>query len=261
MGLLIRDKLVDVPGLTIIPPATHGGPSWAVLDVGDYRMRHTSWVRQVILHTTKGAPKQYVRAGAGQSGAARNVADFWHRDPTHSAAHLVIDRDGTVLCLADLALHCCYQATVSNDWSVGIELYQESDGGLHEAVFDAAAKLVPAICGALGIPFQIHAARYTGHPLQRMLNGGPDCVGVLAHRDNTEQRGWGDPGDEVIHRLVSAGAEPLDYGKGEDLERGKARQAWLNAHGGHLVVDGLVGPASLAEARRQGLAWRDAPTG
>lgn len=259
-GLLIAGRIVPVPGLTVIPPASHGGPDWCALDPGDYRMRQAR-CRQVVLHTTKGDEPQHVKPGKGAAGAARNVAEFWHRDPTHSAAQLVIDRDGTVLCLADLAEHEAYHATVSNAYSVGIEMYQELDDGIYEAVFDAARLLVPALCVALDIPFNVVADQYNGHPLPRFLDGAPDFYGVCGHRNNTEQRGRGDPGDEIFRRLIAAGGEPTIAQQGQDLMRAKARQRYLNAHGAALTVDGLAGPASLAAARTQGfLRWSNVPT-
>jgi hypothetical protein len=62
-----------------------------------------------------------------------------------------------------------------------------------------------------------------------------------------------DPGDEIFARLIAAGAEPVLAGQRQDLELGKVRQAALVARGEQLEVDGLVGPASLAAARRQGV--------
>lgn len=265
-GLLISGRLVPVPGLAIIPPASVGGPSWCALDPGDYRTR-AGRPHQVVLHTTKGDEPQHVKPGKGLAGAARNVAEFWHRDPTHSAAQIVIDRDGTVLCLADLVAAEAYHATVSNAYSVGIELYQEADLGIYEAVYDAAVLLVPALCDALDIPFTVVADEYTGHPLQRFLNGAPNYYGVLGHRCNTEQRGRGDPGDEIFARLIAAGGEPVQASEREDIELAIRRQEWLNAADAKagdtyrpLVVDGLCGAASLATARRQGFTrWRDVP--
>src|SRR5690606_41324392 len=58
---------------------------------------------------------QHVIPGAGKGGRDRVVADFWRNDPTHSAAHLVVDTDGSVACLADLARDAAYHATVGGD--------------------------------------------------------------------------------------------------------------------------------------------------
>src|SRR5262249_42529363 len=154
----------------------------------------------------------------------RAVAEFWVRDPLHSAAHIVLGSDGTVACLGDLVRDEAYHATVSNPYSVGIEVYQEADGGIYDAALGALAQIVPVICEALAIPFQVVAAPYTDHPLPRFLDGGPTYRGVLGHRNNTEQRGRGDPGDEAIARLIAAGAEPVLAGQGQELELGKRRQ-------------------------------------
>ena len=116
------------------------------------------------------------------------------------------------------------------------------------------------LCDALAIPFQIVADPYTRHPLARFLDGGPTYRGILGHRNNTEQRGRGDPGDEAIARVVAAGAEPVLAGQEQDLELGKARQRWLVGRGERIEVDGLVGPLSLGSARRRRYSrWRDVP--
>lgn len=257
-GLLIAGHVVDVPGVAIANPLD---TAWAKLDARDYRARRTPWVRQVIIHTTKGKWPQAVRLGKGPAGADKIVADFWRGDPNHSAAHIVVDRDGSVACLADLATACAYHATTSNDWSVGIELYQESDGTLYEAVLDACVRIVPVIGEALGIPLQVASRVYDGKPIGRMINGGPDCVGIFGHRDNawdpvkqTSTRGRGDPGDVIYQRLIAAGAEPFDYAKKEDLFTWQRRQRALNRLGEKLTVDGQCGPGTIAAMRRLGFS-------
>jgi len=224
-GLLVNGKEHPVQDLIII---NSHDVEWCRLDQKDYRSRPTSWVRQIILHTTKGDWPQRVLPGRGAGGRARVVADGWRSEPVSSAAHLVIDNDGTVACLCDLATVEAYHATVSNPWSIGIEMYQEgcSDGhyGVHEAVYEAAVKLVPALCRIFGIQFQIPKLPYKNEPLRRMADGGESCVGVFGHRDNTGQRGFGDPGDEIFARLAAAGAERFDHNAGEDLDVWKGRQ-------------------------------------
>lgn len=269
-GLLINGILHDVPGLNVIAPASAGGPAWARLDRGDTTSRH-AWVRQIIVHSVTGDWPQIVVPGAGPGGECFRYADIWSTDPAHSAAHAVVDSAGVVACLADLALVTAYHAEASNPWSVGIEMFVAKDGTIRQATIDATALLIAALCRLLGIPEQMPRGPYRGSPLARMERvdsagrhqlGGPDCVGVFGHRDNTSQRGRGDPGDAIWTALAGLGFEGLDYAGGEDLLKGKARQQALNASGGALVVDGLVGAASLAEARRQGFKrWRDVPAG
>lgn len=266
-GLLIRGQLVPVPGHNVIPPASAGGPSWARLDPGDYRQRPALWIRQVLMHSTGGNWPMPIVPGAGPGGEGARVADIWQSDPVHSAAQIVVDSAGTICCLADLAYAMAYHAEGSNPWSVGIEMYQFPDGHMMQATVDAGAACAMAICDAFAIPFQHEGGHYEGMPLARMETGtgewrhnigGPECVGIFGHRDQTSQRGRGDPGDAIYAALEKLGSEPLDFVSGQDLAVAKRRQMKLLSLGERIDVDGLVGPASMAAAKRQGFKrWRD----
>lgn len=251
-GLLVSDLLFTIPGVEVIAPACVGGPSWATLSPRDYGTRKTPWIRQVIVHTTKGEDPQHVIPGVGPGGRDRVVADFWKGDEAHSGAQLVVDNDGSVVCLVDLRRYAAYHATVSNDWSIGIEMYQEAGGGVYEATLRSTVKLVVALCEIFEIPFQVPGVPYRGHPLRRMTNGGPDCVGIFGHRDNTERRGRGDPGDEIFARLLAAGAEGFDFEARADVDAWARRQSVLNHMGERLAVDGIAGPSTIAAMKRLG---------
>lgn len=266
-GILFGDQIVPIYGVNVVPPASHGGPAWARLDAGDYAVRRTSWIRQIILHTTKGIWPQTVIPGAGPPGHGESVARFWQGDPTHSSAPIVVDCDGTVACLSDLARTAPYHAEMSNDWSIGIEMYQLADGSLYEATLKATAQLVLGLAWLARVPLQVPAGPYRNIPLARMetrsgetrrQTGGPNLVGVFGHRDNTERRGRGDPGDAIFDELELLGAERLDFNAEQDLDVGRDRQMALNARGEHLTVDGVCGPGSWAAMLRQGFSrWRD----
>lgn len=247
-GLLVAGVVIPVESVDVLPP---GSEPWCKLDARDYRRRRSTWVRQIIVHTTKGIAKQHIKPGAGPAAREKVVADFWRRDPEHSAAHIVVGSDGTVACLADVATVAAYHATVSNDWSVGIEVYQEADGGIHEAAIRSAVRVTVALCEVLGIPLQMPGA-YRGKPIQRMLDGGRDCVGVFGHRDNTTRRGAGDPGDHIMLELARAGADCFDFDRDEDLIAWQRRQRKLNALGAKLTVDGVAGPSTMDALRRLG---------
>ena len=272
-GIILDGALVGVPGVVCRPPASHGGPSTNALDPGDYRPR-TTWIRQIIVHTTKGIWPQPIRAGKGAGGEGARVADFWRGDPAHSAAALVVDTAGVVDCLCDLARIAPWHAETSSQWSVGIEMYQLASGAIYAAQIEATALLVDALAARLGIPQWYPRGPYRGAPLRRMevgtgaerrQSGGPDVLGCLGHRNNTERRGRGDPGDEIFRALAALGWRGVDYDGGEDLAIGRVWQARLNALDARagltwrpLVVDGVCGPASLAAMRRRGFArWRD----
>lgn len=293
-GLLINGKLHDVPDLDIFAPAELGGPSFNALDPGDYMMRPTTWVRYIVLHTTGGLWPQPVVPGIGLGGHARDILEMWSGQDQgnglriHSGAPLVVDFDGTIFCAQDIARCAAYHAEGANPYSVGIEMCTLPSGGIYEATLKAAARLVAALTwsgmpgsGLLPIPFQIPRLSYRNAPLERceivdygVMGGGgqtrhqlspTDLVGIIGHRDNTSNRGFGDPGEEIMTRLAALGAETVDYAAREEQQLARQRQTRLNqldAKDGltfrPLAVDGIVGPASItAMARHRFDRWRD----
>ena len=276
--ILTFGRRVKLPGLSIIGPGDH---PWARLDPHDYRLRpKNTWIRQIIIHTTKGLWPQKTIPGAGPGGRARDVADYWSGNSDSGGAHLVVDDDGTVLCLCDLGLVEAYHATTSNAWSIGIEMYQFADGRIREATLDATVRLVTALCDGTDswegfhIPLQV-PEDYQGVIERMRLHGGPDCVGVFGHRDQAwkfpwqltaekrlaypngyANRGRGDPGDEIFTRLTSAGAEPVNFVTGADRSLWRSAQERLNRLGAGLQVDGVPGPATMRAMRERGFKRR-----
>jgi hypothetical protein len=257
-GLLIGGKEVEVPGLKILnsndDPRLRRGPE-------DGAERGTSWVRQVILHTTKGIPgganktPQTMKPGAGPDlGKEFDVNKFWTTERTvQSGAHLIIDVDGSVGCVADLEEEKMYHAGQRgiNDRSIGIEIYQLEDGGIYEASLDTAVKLCNALAAIFGIQKQVHLP-YAKKAIKRLETGGEDCVGFFGHRDVSNNRGFGDPGDLIFEKLKAAGYESYNFDKGEDLIAWKARQTSLGFTGSD--IDGIPGPRVIQKLKDTGRA-------
>jgi hypothetical protein len=272
-GFILRGRTITVPGLTIY---NGNDLEWCRLHPGDYAARQGR-PHLIIDHTTGGLWPQPVLPGAGPRGHAEQIAKMWSgqdRDggeKIHSAAQVLIDFDGAIYVLGDLWYCAAYHAELANDASIGVEHCTTPHGEIYQATLDASAVFHRALCEALEIPHQVHAALYRNAPLARCETGAKtathdgrvqsrcaDLYGIIQHRDQTSERGRGDAGDALVQAHVGAGAEPLDYGAGQDLELGRARQRTLVAMGEQLVIDDLVGPASLAAARRQGFArWQD----
>lgn len=253
-GLLINGKIVDVPGVEIANATT---APWAGLHPRDFAKRKTSWVRQIILHTTKGIWPQVIKPGVGPAGRAKHVADFWRADKTQSAAHIVVGSDGKAACLADLATIAAFHATVSNDWSIGIEIYQEAGGVIYQAALDATLKIVRVLCAQFGIQYQC-SSEYVGEPIARMFHGGRDCVGIFGHRDNTDRRGRGDPGDAIFDMLRADGCEEFDFcsiGFGDDRDAWADRQRDIADGVSKMIRDGIPGPGTVAALKSAG--YRD----
>ena len=270
-GLLIAGLLVDVPGVTVIGP---GELPWARLNAGDCRPRKTTWCRQITIHTTKGLWPQHTVATPGSGGKDRSVADYWSSSAEHGGAHLIVDDDGSIVCLCDLVKVEAYHATTVNEWSVGIEMYQAADGGITEATYRSTVALVLVLCDVLGIPLQSTNREYrANHIIERLRDGGRSVVGVFAHHHNAwkfahslkpEQRkaypngyanrGRGDPGDEIFARLRASGMMTFDIDAGGELVYWRKVQQHLNAeHGEKLTADGVCGPGTVAALRRAGL--------
>jgi hypothetical protein len=255
-GLIIDGKKVPVPGLEV---ANYEDDPRLKLEVPEDGRRRTERVQLVVLHTTKGIPggkdrrPQLLLAGAGpDSNAEARVAKFWSTTDKQSGAHIVIDFDRSVGCLADLAQVCAFHAKAMNQRGVGIEIYQGSKAELYMGQLEATADVVDVITAAFGIQRQI-PDRYRGAPVTRLATGGRDCWGVVGHRDGDDNRGLGDPGDAIFDVLAARGYERVNYATAEDRRIWRDRQSWLNQHHrAKLVVDGIPGPATVGVLKAVG---------
>jgi N-acetylmuramoyl-L-alanine amidase. len=252
-GLIIGGVVVPVNGRRVVNWRDDRRLRLEVPEDGRKRPPGT-WIRQVILHTTKGIPggkdrrPQEIRPGMGpatDAGARTNA--WWSRDPRQSGAHLVVDHDTTIACLADLRDEITYHAGVVNERSIGIEVYQGGDAELYSDQLEAVADLVDLLTLVFGIQRQI-PHRYAG-PIPRLEEGGRDCVGVFGHRDCTNNRGAGDPGDAIFQVLAARGYERFDFRRGVDLTVWHDRQRATE-----LDADGVPGPRTVARLRSLGYA-------
>lgn len=229
--------------------------------------RSTSWVRGIVLHTTAGVPggrdlrPQKILPGLGPKTATPRVGKFWSRELRHAGAHLVVDHDGTIVCLADLLGARALHAGAVNDCTIGIEIFQGADAEMYDEQLAIVVRLVDWLTARFGIQRQIPRS-YRG-PITRLAAGGRDVVGVYGHRDVTDRRGIGDPGGEIMRRLADAGYEPRDFEAKEDLREWSQRQKFLNSgYRSGLLVDGIPGKATwraLREAGRVAGMWIPRP--
>lgn len=251
-GLVIDGAEYRVPNVNV--ESFLGNPKLA-RGAEDGRARRTRWVRMQINHTTKGIPggrnrtPQVLRPGAGpDAGRDERVASFWTNSPRQSGAHTIIDTDGSIGQVADLLTVAMYHAGAVNEFSVGHEIFQDSDASIWEASLRSCVAMNVAICQLMGIQLQIHRP-YQG-PIRRLREGGKDCVGIFGHHDVTSNRGPGDPGELIKDFLVDAGAEVFDFSAGEDRAAWSERQRELG-----VVDDGVPGPQTVAALREAG--YRD----
>lgn len=254
MALIIKGEAVEVPGLKVV--SWLDDPRWRLRMGEDAHSVSDRWVRAVCQHTTKGYPDlehhtpQHVKLGAGPPRAI-DIVEGWRSNGRPGGAHVIVDADGVVYCLADLVYEVAYHAKAANAVTVGVESYQASDSGIYEATLDSLVLVTDAITWLLGVQRQI-PVKFKG-PLARLGGDdrGRDLVGVYGHRDVNDDRTAGDPGDEIMSRLALAGYERVDFVRGADKAVWVARQAELG-----VVTDGIPGPRTCKAA--QGL-WVHRP--
>ena len=217
-GLVIGGRRVVVDGVQVINDLDD--PTLALTSRSCTRRRAGAAVEFVVLHTTKGYPDheqpapQRVReeaATASQCHARQTVAAWQRPDGRVGGAGLIIDADGTVLCLCDLLDTAAYHCVGLNQRSVGIEVTQQGDSSLYRRQLD----VVVAVCGVLAVEFDLLktvAMPWTGCRAKYVDGGyvgGLEGISFIGHRDASTNRGFGDPGDFIMKALVDAGWTPL----------------------------------------------------
>jgi len=212
----------------------------------DMRLRRTRWVRNIVWHTTKGI-KGKIKEGVGPDTNLENrIARLWATDGRNAGAHLSVDWNGTVGCHCDLLLHAAYHAGPINETSIGLELFQGSDGTLYDMQLQIAVELTTFLTARFGIQRQIPKPD-KDDIIKRAKQGGDDLVGVFGHRNVSTNRGPGDPGNFIFERLKKEGYMVFSFGMEEDKRFWKKQQKALG-----LKQDGLPGPQTCDALRDAG---------
>lgn len=221
--------------------------------------------RNITLHTNHGAPREppLVAAAALDTNVC-SLASYQTRTDRDVSWDFTVSRKGPVVQQNDPLVDYTWQAGPVNGYSLGVETEQGEGGAVHKAALDALVRLVDALTRELGIQRQIPAVRVGGRlvPDRRVLarfgegQGGATWWGVLGHRNVTEQRGPGDPGDVIMQALLDAGYEGFDLATWEDHRVWQRRQQLLG-----VPATGAPGPETVAALKRRGyprgmLVWR-----
>jgi len=268
-GMVVDGALELVPGLTV--QNWHDDPAFRLKIGNDGRAVPGRSVRGFTFHSTHGVPggsdnrPQRVLPGAGPpgGGAEANIR-YWTSSSSSGGAHLLVDYDGQVICAADLVREETYHATSVNGVTVGIEIVQgltdkpHADGGaphgyafFYQKQIDVVVALGDWLTRRFRRPRQIQSPYHgSSHPVDRLVHGGADCLGVYMHRDQTSNRGPGDAGDCILQAFLAAGYEAVDFAAGTDKTLWMKRQGDLNLLGAALVVDGIPGLATMAAVEK-----------
>jgi hypothetical protein len=267
-GLIIGDREVQVPGVSV--KNFKDNPSLALRvgrsDGANDGGARTLPVTLVVLHSTKGIPggsdkrEQVILPGIGpDTQAGDRTATYWSTDPTPSGAHIVVDHNGLVTCLADLKTVCAYHAGQYevNLRSIGIEIFQGSNAEMYEGQLDVVRKVVDTITAEFGIQRQIPDKYHNNTPVPRLKDlGGRDVVGVVGHRDVSDQRGKGDPGDAIMDVLAKNGYERFDLFSEVSIGTWRNRQTNLSSKLKRPIIsDGIPGPQTVTALKDLGYQY------
>lgn len=262
-ALVLGARRVKVPGAVVWTFLDHPACAPPVTDRSGRRQA----VQSIVLHTVTGQPREIpVATWPLPPSRACMYARYQTATDREVSWDFLVSTAGVILQQNDPLLSYTWQAGGINPRSLGIELEQGPGGALAPEQLTAAVRLCDALTLALGIQRQLPAVRGPRGervPDRRVLSrfrpeegSGARWWGILGHRNVTEERGPGDPGDPVMLALLRAGYEGFDLARGEDLSVWAARQRVLR-----IPETGLPGPGTVAGLRRWGvrsgiLVWR-----
>jgi hypothetical protein len=251
-GLIIDGREEQVPGLTIVNYKDN--PNLKLKPGHSMRARHTRWVRSIGLHNTKNVQTS-VAPGAGPSkNIGEAVVRFWSTDPNPAGAHIIVDWDATIYCLADLLKDAAYHMGTMNEVSIGIEIYESSAGMVYDDQLQAVVTLVKWLCSRFRIQMQLPTWSDNSE-IARIKAGGEDCVGVFGHCHNYYKGKAHDPGFDIMKRLATSGFKEFNFyrkdpqGMTEDIRYWRDIQTKLG-----LRPDGVPGPKTCDALQALGFA-------
>jgi hypothetical protein len=257
MSIVLNGEKVATPGLETfswlddpkVPKTTDVSP-------------RTQWLRAIVLHTVHGKVGKLLPGLSKPSTRAESYAKYQANTSRDVSWDYTIDTDGTIIASNDPIKFFTWQATSVNPFTLGIELVQEDNGDLYEGQMDVAVRFLDLLTREL-------ADR--GHPIQRQVPMGNDgkpvkgvihrigdssqaksVVGVYGHRNQTTNRGPGDPGDYIFNALLKAEYKGFNLDLQDDITFWKGIQTRLG-----IAADGIPGKgtqqALLAAGYKHGL--------
>lgn len=252
MSLILNGQKVPTPGLQTIswmddpavPRATDGSP-------------RLEMIRAVVMHTVHGKVGRLL-PGSKPSTRAKVYAKYQANTSRDVSWDYTIDTDGTVIVSNDPLTRFCWQATSVNPFTIGIEMVQEDNGDLYAEQIAAAVRFLEVLVAELGDrghyiqrQFPMKAGRPVVGVVQRIAdaNRARTVTGMYGHRNQTNNRGPGDPGDYIYTALAAAGWQGFDYDANEDLAYWRPIQRSVG-----VAEDGLPGRATGDALKAHGYA-------
>lgn len=258
MSIVLNGEKIATPGLETV--------SWLddpkVPKTTDVNPR-TTWLRAIVMHTVHGKTGKLLPGLSKPSTRAESYAKYQASTSRDVSWDYTIDTDGTIVVSNDPIKFYTWQATSVNPFTLGIELVQEDNGDLYEGQMDVAVRFLDVLTRELADrnhPIQRQVPMTTdGKPVRGVIKRIEDSSlaknfsGVVGHRNQTSNRGAGDPGDFIFDELLKAGYKGFNLDTNDDVVFWKDIQTRL----GVAPADGIPGrdtqKALIAAGYKHGL--------
>lgn len=260
-GLIIDGNEYPIPGLSdIVSYFDH--PELKLRAPEDMRARRGRRVQSIVLHNTK-AKETHIMPGRGpDTDLEHRITNWWSKDGSHAGAHLCVDYDLTVGCMADLLQDAAYHASSMNELSIGIEIFEDSSGKVYADQLQVVVELVEWLCRFFGIQRQMVLAGFDGE-VPRIVQGGRTFYGVCGHCHQYSGKKH-DPGRSIFQALRDAGFMEFNFAGGEGgFDDDRVFWSEIQKSLG-LQQDGLPGPMTTDALRYKGYEdglWRKPEAG
>jgi hypothetical protein len=252
MSIIAGNTKHEIPGLkTICWEDSATDQIKYITDKSDRKQ----WIRGIVCHTNKGKTGVVLPGVGSDSGQAVKLARYQTNTERQVSWDFTEEQDGVWYIQNDVLKHYSWQAGMVNGVTCGFEMVQGEDGSVYEIQIKNAVLFIDFLTARLGIQRQIpwdkKKDKPASKPIKRISEGnGVDVVGIYGHRNQTDNRGFGDPGDHIFYALRDAGYELFDYDNQEDLNTWKTRQT--EVLGLTSGVDGVCGPKTVELLKQHG---------
>lgn len=257
MSVVLNGKKVEVPGLKTVSWVDPEAQSMGVKEVSHKTPRGGRWVRGIVCHTIHGVKGNLLPGLGPNTDIDTKQARYQVNTDREVSWDFTEDFNGDWLIQNDPLKNFTWQATSVNGITCGFEMVQHDNGDLYEGQIAKAVLFIDFMTAMLGIQRQIPWDKVHDKPKAGVVrriagdNHGKDVVGVYGHRNQTTNRGPGDPGDWLFIALKNAGYELFDFDNNDDLTLWKSRQQ-TSLGFAPADCDGVPGQKTIAALKERG---------
>ena len=257
MSIILNGKKFDIPGVKTTSWLDPEAASLGVKEVSHKSPRNGKWIRGIVAHTIHGTKGNLLPGLGPNTDIDVKQARYQVNTDREVSWDFTCDFNGEWLIQSDIFKEFTWQATSVNPHTFGFEMIQYDNGDLYQGQIGKVVEFIDFMTAKLGIQRQIPWDMKKNCPKVGVVNRiagtnhGADVVGVYGHRNQTTNRGPGDPGDWLFIALRDAGYELYDFDNGDDIKTWKTRQTQFPSFS-PTDCDGIPGPKSVEALKAKG---------